>query len=356
MDIWKYLGIDTYGSEIKTKQNWEKRTIDVAQKYMWAGRKLSITGPDLVKLGTIAWKTVAIPSILFGCESLITTNKTIKKLEQIQSKFVKLLLNLHKNTPNICAQTETGLKPIQQILYYKQINYFYRVLHMNNQRWASQAMYEHIKNNSPYYKHIFDLKNELNITEHLPKKYLEMKLDAHFLTPINQYINQNNLPIIPLEEYEIHRTCKENTTIISQFRLKAEPTQNYIHTKDYTKECIPCYLNGIHKQNTGHHIFFECEQMTTFRNDNSMTSWLNTLKLKGYDEQTIFMRYLDGTNIENENLETTKIILQRNNYLKKWLNFTIHYGNLKYYNSDKSSCILFYPVFLIQWYMDTFTN
>ena len=56
-----------------------------------------------------------------------------------------------------------------------------------------------------------------------------------------------------------------------------------------------------------------------------MTTWINTLKLKGYDEQTIFMRYLDGTIIENENLATTKTILERAEFLNKMTDF---YNNL----------------------------
>ena len=112
---------------------------------------------------------------------------------------------------------------------------------MNSQRWATQAMYEHIKHHSPYYKHIFELKNELSITEHLPPKYLEMKLNTHFMTPINQYIQQKHLPINPLEEYKIHETCTEKTTMISKFRLKTEPTLNYLNTQDNSTQCIPCY-------------------------------------------------------------------------------------------------------------------
>ena len=252
----KYLGIDTFGTEMNTRKNWELRTIRIAEKYKWACKKLSNSGPDIIKLGTTAWKAIAIPSILFGCETLITSKKTIEKLEQQQSQFTKLLLNLHRSAPNICAQTETGLKPIKQILFYKQINYFYRVQHMNNKRWASQAMYENIKHHSPYYKHIFDIRNELNITEHIPPKYLEMRLNTHFMTPINQYIETKKLPINTIDEYKIHNTCKEETTMIAKFRLKTEPTINFFNSQDTSKECIPCYLQGIHKQNTGHHIFF----------------------------------------------------------------------------------------------------
>ena len=196
---------------------------------------------------------------------------------------------------------------------------------MNNQRWAQHAMYEHIKYNSYYYKHIFKLKDELNITEHIPKKYLEKKLNSHFLTRINEHINQHNLPINEIDELELHKQCNENTTIISSFRLKTENTRNYYHTNDNTNDCIPCWMKAINKKNTGHHIFFEFEQMKRFRTENLMTTWINDLKLKGHDEQIIFKRYLDGKNIENENEISMEIIKQRVKYLNDMTEF---YNNL----------------------------
>ena len=71
----KYLGINTYGTQFKTRKNWEHQTINVANKYMWACKKISIDGPDIIQLGITAWKAAAIPSILFGSETLITTEK-----------------------------------------------------------------------------------------------------------------------------------------------------------------------------------------------------------------------------------------------------------------------------------------
>ena len=154
---------------------------------------------------------------------------------------------------------------------------------------------------------------------------LENKLNTHFLTGINEYITQHNLPINEIEELELHKLCTEKTTILSKFRLKAEPTKNYLHTNDNTNDCIPCWMNGINKKNTGPHIFFECEQMRRFRDNNLMTTWINNLKLKGHDEQTIFTRYLDGKNIENENEVSTQIIKQRVKYLEDMSEF---YNNL----------------------------
>ena len=38
----KYLGIDTFGTIFKTKQNWERSTMRMANTYMWACKKLLI--------------------------------------------------------------------------------------------------------------------------------------------------------------------------------------------------------------------------------------------------------------------------------------------------------------------------
>ena len=156
---------------------------------MWTCKKLSVTGPDIVKLGT-AWKAAAIQSILFGCETLITSKQTISKLERIQDKFTKMLLGIRKTTPNICAQTETGLRFVKHNLYLKQISYFYRVLTMDKQRWAYYAMYEHIKYNSTYYKYINGIRQEMQVDGFTTKKDLEKQLNLKFLTQLNNQTEQ----------------------------------------------------------------------------------------------------------------------------------------------------------------------
>ena len=88
------------------------------------------------------------------------------------------------------------------------------------------------------------------------KKEREKQINKYFLTQLNNNITQHHLPLREIENLNLHKQCKESNTILSTFRLKKEPTQNIIHTRDLTKECIPCWLNGVHKINTGFHIFF----------------------------------------------------------------------------------------------------
>ena len=70
------------------------------------------------------WKNVAIPSILFGCESIPFCDTNIEEIERVQSQVAKFALGVKVTTPNICAQTELGFKPFRQLLYENQLKFY----------------------------------------------------------------------------------------------------------------------------------------------------------------------------------------------------------------------------------------
>ena len=65
--------------------------------------------------------------------------------------------------------------------------------------------------------------------------------------------------------------------------------------------------------------------MRGFRANNFMTTLINTIKLKGIDEDTIYRRYLDGKNLETEEEIPLQQIKQRVKYLTDMTDF---YNNL----------------------------
>ena len=111
-------------------------------------------------------------SILFGSETLILTNQTIDELERIQSKFVNILITLPKTTPNICAQTETGLRFIKHNIYPKQLTYFYRIL-KNGKRQCGYLMH-YMKTWTKIVKYINKIRDELHINEFISKKEIKI--------------------------------------------------------------------------------------------------------------------------------------------------------------------------------------
>ena len=51
---------------------------------------------------------MVVPSILFGCDSILFSEAKIAEVECIQARMAKRFLGVSKNTANICAQTEIG--------------------------------------------------------------------------------------------------------------------------------------------------------------------------------------------------------------------------------------------------------
>ena len=110
-------------------------SISTAKKYKASCIYVSREGPDTVDVVLCTWKNVAIPAILYGCEMMPFSESTILKIERIQSSLAKFALGVSSNAPNLCAQSELGLKPFCQALYERQLGFYRRILFLEDKRW-----------------------------------------------------------------------------------------------------------------------------------------------------------------------------------------------------------------------------
>ena len=163
-----------------------------------------------IHLGILAWKSCAVPSILFGSECLILTNQVIDSVERIQSSFVKSLLRLPAHTPNICAQLEGGIKYFRQSLYQHQLKYFFRLLYLDPNRWARMALIDHMVDHSPYYKYICKIRRETDVSVLCSPHDVGARLDSHFLRILNNRILYLRLPIWPIYMIKTPIHCCES--------------------------------------------------------------------------------------------------------------------------------------------------
>ena len=79
--------------------------------------------PDIVDVMQCTWLNIAVPAILAGCESIIFSETTIEEIEKVQSQVAKFALGVPINTPNICAQSELGMKKFRHQLYNRQLGF-----------------------------------------------------------------------------------------------------------------------------------------------------------------------------------------------------------------------------------------
>ena len=80
-------------------------------------------------------KTVK-PILLYGCEIIGTGNIDI--LEQVQLKFLKLILNLKKSTPNCMVYGETGVMPLKIDVQCRLISYWSKLIYPTTNNLSSK--------------------------------------------------------------------------------------------------------------------------------------------------------------------------------------------------------------------------
>ena len=146
-------------------------------------------------------------------------------IERIQSSLAKFALGVSSNAPNLCAQSELGLKPFRQALYERQLGFYRRILFLEDKRWVKIALLDHLSCtwSSPYLAHICDIRSKLKIFG-IPtsEKLLKYEINNWFLDDVNTRILQMNLPCLsPLEYFKrASYVCEsDNASILAQFKL-----------------------------------------------------------------------------------------------------------------------------------------
>ena len=187
------------------------------------------------------WLNIAIPAILTGCESIVFSDTTIDEIDKIQSQVAKFALGVPLNTPNICAQTELGMKKFRHQLFQPQLSYYFRILYLPSTRWVHQALLDHLEGgwNSPYLRYIASLRRQVGLfsAPSLPSSVKGL-CNEYFLNQVNEVLESHEF-IPQLANFSKQKYVTENkmTSVIVQFKLANEglgnkhPIQGYARKK-----------------------------------------------------------------------------------------------------------------------------
>ena len=274
------------------------------------------------------WLNLALPTILNGCEFIPFCETRIIEVEKIQSQVAKFALGLSQSSPNICAQTELGWKPFRQLLYEKQLKFYFRVLYLSKERWVHQALQEHMSGSwtSPYLANIYAIRSQLGIFDapDILSSWKQLSQE-YFLRIINGSLA--NLPHIqPLESLQRMSYVCENklSTVISEFRLGCENLGNKKPRLGYNRKLF-CPVCPLILPNSGQHLLFKCSSLSDLREKTGIASFLTSCSLRGLsdaDSYSIFVSGLDaGENAISKNsfFERAKCMREmRELWLSKW--------------------------------------
>ena len=294
---YKYLGTWMYGSMYKTGTEKQKYCIKQAHKYKQSCFHDSKFGSDVVDVICCTWKNVAIPSILFGCESIPFCDTNIEEIERVQSQVAKFALGVKVTTPNICAQTELGFKPFRQLLYENQLKFYSRLLFLPQDRLASQALHEHLSGSwrSPYMDYIADIRSKLNLTRMpvLHSKIHEIA-DKYFVHKTNQALSKLQW-VHPIEKLSRQPYVSENqlSTTITEFKFENENLGNKAPRSDRPrmKHCPLCPVPSL---NSGIHLLFNCPALSRIRSHTGISSYINQCTLFNLSIEDAYRRFVNG--------------------------------------------------------------
>ena len=121
----------------------------------------------MVDVAVCVWRNVALSALLFGAETIVFNEATIKKLEAKQGKWARETLRLPVNCPGLAAQVLLGAPSVRQLIYKAQLKYFMRLNKLPASRYAAQALREHEAGGweSPYLGSILKIMIELGLVQ-----------------------------------------------------------------------------------------------------------------------------------------------------------------------------------------------
>ena len=195
----RYLGVETSLHSSQSARATRNRAVLLANKYRGACMRIARDGPDIVDLAVCLWKNIAIPSILFGCETVPFTGQAMEGIARHQSSIGKFTLGLPSCAPNVSGAAILGLKPFKQLLYTSQLKYYLRLTRMSADRWAKDALMDNILGGwrSPYVQLLGDIRSEVGLMRWpVSDNHVETVLNNHFLAETNAEIARLALPAL----------------------------------------------------------------------------------------------------------------------------------------------------------------
>ena len=308
---YKYLGTWTFGSMYKTGVEKQKLCVKTATKYKNCCIYVSKMGPDVVDVVLCTWSNVAIPAILTGCEMIPFCETKISEIERIQAQVAKFALGVSSSFPNISSQSELGLKPFRQILYERQIKFFFRLLYLPAERWAHQALQEHLSGvwSSSYMPYIASIRSELRIftSTNIPSFWKPLSAEF-FLARCNKSLEKHQW-VRPVKKLSRASYVSENdmSAVITEFKFDNANLGNKSPRLGYMRK-LYCPLCPVQHLNNGLHLLFVCGSLSLLRVASGIQSFITACSVQNRSLESAYALFVNGEDVVGKSVSVQDYI------------------------------------------------
>ena len=127
----KYLGI-----EIDNKKNYFKsqrnNIVEKARKMANMTYSIIENGCNRLLIGKTYWKSIALPSILYGVNVINLSEEDIDDLQKIENSVYRTILNAPQYAPNSTLRSEIGSSLMKKRIMNGRINFMKSILNGRN--------------------------------------------------------------------------------------------------------------------------------------------------------------------------------------------------------------------------------
>ena len=208
----KYLGVESNLSPSKGALAMRKRALTLAKRYKAACLWVSREGPDTTEVALCTWLNIAIPSIVFGCETVVFNETSLSELNRLQMGVGREILGLPMCAPHAAVESILGLRSIKEVIYGRQLKFYLRLKQQEPSRWSKDAWMDHLLGGwtSPYIAMISAIKHEVGMVRGpVSTRHVDEVLRHHFTTLLNEKITNLGLPALDRVE---RRACSDWVT------------------------------------------------------------------------------------------------------------------------------------------------
>ena len=293
------------------------------------------------------FETTIKPILLYGSEIWGYQSKIDNKIERVQTMFGKHILGVHRKSTNAAVLGELGIRTLNIDMQINTLK-FYDYLEQNKNNLIKDALLENINDNTPWYRNIKTLNDELHFDRNLlfnkdsckdDKTYKELtqknnKLIKKFckkqLTSIHDEEWKNK--ILQMSKMKFYTQFKHKPTLskylsliqcrphrqaltrilISAHKLKIETSRYSQHKKlDIDNRICDFCEQSLNLIDDEMHFIFDCthnqqERILTF----NLLGVHNITRLGNEEKIKIIYNILENDKQENEMKHFAKFIYQ----------------------------------------------
>ena len=189
--VYKYLGVLVEIGRGQYMTRYSESRANKANTFVASTISLARNSPCPALFAWRVWRLVALPAILYGCETVLIRKRELDDIEKAQSRVAKFILQVEQCTCNVVAQVLADFELVE-VVYWRRVLNFYADLHLADEdTWAKKAFNEAIEMEDQS-NYISKIKFMLNILEVEGPKDLEEKLSRYAARKTNEELRNRS--------------------------------------------------------------------------------------------------------------------------------------------------------------------